>query len=288
MESIVLNLLSGLTFGSVLFILAAGYSMVIGVMGILNVAHGSIFMVGGYVAWTIAVNSKFNFGLAILAGGLVGALIGLVLERVFLRHMYGQIKEQAVLTAGFNFILTNLCLWIWGPIPRAPFVPASLYGVSHIVVDYPIYRIVIIIIGLISFAGLWWLQDKTRIGAIVRAGMDNADMVKALGINLGVVFTIAFLVTTAIAGIAGAVALQIMGTNLSHAIEILILALVIVVVGGVGSIQGAFLGAMLVGLVDTFGRALFPQLAMFTIFLAMIVIILVRPLGLLGRKGSWG
>ena len=289
MQSLAINFLNGIAFGAVLFCLSTGFSLIMGMMGILNLAHGTIYMIGAYLGWTVAVKYGLNFGLAIVAGGLAGGLLGFVLQQGFLRHLHKQINEQVLLTAGFIFILTNLAQWIFGPIPRAPFTPPFLSGSLPILgMVYPIFRFAIIVVGIILYIGFWWLVDKTRMGSIVRAGMDDKEMTMGLGINLELVTAAVFFFGTSITGIAGVIGAQLLGADLQLPLTILKYAMVVVVVGGVGSIHGAFLGSMLIGLIDTFGRALFPQLAMFTIFLAMIVILLFRPIGLLGRKGIWG
>lgn len=284
-----LSILNGIAFGSILFLLAVGFSLIMGVMGILNLAHGAIFMIGAYVGWTLAVEHEVNFILAILAGGASAGLVGLAMDRGFLRHLYKQMHEQALLTVGFIFIITNLTLWIFGPIDRPSFVPSFVAGSVPLGGgQYPIFRIATIGIGVVVFLGFWWFQEKTRVGAIVRAGMDNKEMTVALGINLGLVSALVFLLGSFMTGTAGVIGIQLMGADLRTPISILILALIVVVIGGVGSIQGAFVGSMLVGLIDNIGKALFPQFAMFTLFLAMIIVIIVRPRGLLGRIGQWG
>jgi branched-chain amino acid transport system permease protein len=152
-------------------------------------------------------------------------------------------------------------------------------------ITYPVFRIVIIFIGMILYILFWWLVDKTRVGAIIRAGMDDKEMTMGLGINLGLVTGLVFFFGTFITGIAGVIGMQIMGVNLGLPFTILQYSLVVVVIGGVGSVHGALLGSMIISFIDNFGKALFPQLSMFTIFLAMVIILLVRPVGLLGRKG---
>ncbi len=284
-----LNLLNGLVFAFVLFSLATGFSLILGMMGILNLAHGAIYMIGAFLGWTLAVEYKLNFGLAILIGGVGGGLVGLGLQQGFLRFLHRQINEQVLLTAGFIFILTNLTHWIFGPLPRFPYSPPFLSGESSLLgVTYPVFRISIIIAGTALYVLFWWVQDHTRIGAIVRAGMDNKEMTMGLGINLEWVTAIVFFFSTFITGIAGVIGIQLLGADLQLSINILKYALVVVVVGGVGSVHGALLGSIIIGMIDTFGRALFPQFAMFTIFAAMITILIFRPNGLLGRKGFWG
>jgi len=285
MDLAVLHLLNGISFGSLLFLLSSSFSLILGVMGILNLSHGALYMIGAYVGWSLAVQYGLNFGLATLAGGAAAGLIGLIIERGFLRHLYMQLNEQVLLTYGFVHILTNLSLWLWGPVPRPPFRTPILSG-SFSITDwtYPVARIAIIFIGLALAAGLWWLQDKTRAGAIVRAGMDDKQMAMGLGINLELVSIVIFFLCSFIAGFAGVIGTQLLGANLALGMHILLLSLIVVVVGGIGSVQGSLLGAMLIGLIDTFGKALFPELAMFTMYLVMIIVLAVRPRGLLGRR----
>jgi branched-chain amino acid transport system permease protein len=285
MGAVVLGLLNGISLGSILFLLASSLSLIMGVMGILNLAHGALYMVGAYVGWTIAMRYELNFGLAVLAGGVAAGLVGLVVERGFFRHLYRQLNEQVLLSFGLIYIVTNLCRLVWGPRSRAPFTASFLSGSFPIMgISYPFSRIMIIFIGLFVALGLWWLQDKTRVGAIVRAGMDDKEMVSGLGVNLERISVVVFFVGASIAGGTGVVGAELLGANLQLSIDVLLLALVVVIVGGVGSVQGALLGGMLIGCIDSLGKTLFPQAAMFTIYLAMIIILLARPTGLLGRK----
>jgi branched-chain amino acid transport system permease protein len=283
------NFLNSIVFGFILFNLSIGFSLILGVMGILNLAHGAIYMIGAYVGWTVAVQFGLNFFWGIMAGGLCAGLVGVGLQQGFLRYLHMQIFEQILLTAGFIFILTNLVQWIFGPIPKVPYTPPFMVGFIRMWdVTYPLFRFRIIIFGIISYILFWWIQDHTRIGAVVRAGMDDKEMTMGLGINLGLVSALLFFFGMFITGSAGVVGMQLMGIDLALSLSTLKYALVVSVIGGVGSVHGVFLGSMLIGLADTFGKALFPQLAMFTIFLALIIILLFRPVGLLGRKGMWG
>lgn len=285
MEWFVINLLNGMSYGMVLFLIASGMSIVLGAMGITNLAHGAIYMVGAFVGWTVAVAWGAQFWVGVLAGGFSAGLVGLSIERGLLRYLYKQPNEQVLLTFGFVYILSNLCLWIWGGWPRMPFTAQCLGGSVQIMGRaFPKARLAIILIGFVLAIGLWWLQDKTHVGAVVRAGMDNKEVVMGLGINLELVFATVFFVSSFIAGVAGVLGAQLIGVNTDLGMNILLLALIVIIVGGVGSIQGALLGGMLIGVIDAFGKALFPQLAMFTMYLTMIVILIVRPTGLLGRK----
>jgi branched-chain amino acid transport system permease protein len=285
MEVFARNLLNGISFGMVLFLAGSGLSVVMGVMGITNLAHGALYMLGGYVGWTVAIQFEMNFWLAVFTGGLVSGLIGLTIERIFLRHLYKQPNEQVLLTFGFVYIITNLCIWVWGGRPRMQFTSPALSGLLDIFgMPYPITRLVIIGIGLIVAIVLWWLQDRTRIGAIIRAGMDDKEMTMGLGINLERVSMLVFFLAAFVAGVAGVVGAQLMGVHSILGLDILLVALIVVIVGGMGSVQGSLLGGILIGLIDTFGKSLFPQLAMFTMYLAMVVILLLKPSGILGRK----
>jgi branched-chain amino acid transport system permease protein len=285
MEVFARNLLNGISFGMVLFLAGSGLSIVMGVMGITNLAHGALYMLGGYVGWTVAIHFGMNFWLAVFTGGLVSGLIGLTIERIFLRHLYKQPNEQVLLTFGFVYIITNLCIWIWGGRPRMQFTSPALSGLLDIFgMPYPITRLVIIAIGLIVAIVLWWLQDRTRIGAIIRAGMDDKEMTMGLGINLERVSMLVFFLAAFVAGVAGVVGAQIMGVHSILGLDILLVALIVVIVGGMGSVQGSLSGGILIGLIDTFGKSLFPQLAMFTMYLAMVVILLLKPSGILGRR----
>jgi len=284
-QMVVLNLLNALTFGSVLFLVAAGLSLTLGVMGIINLAHGALYMVAGYVAWSVAAQAGLNFGLAILAGALAAGLLGLLMERGFLRQLYKLANEQVLITVGFVYIFTNLSMWVWGATPKAPLIPSLLSGSFNIVdKPYPVVRIAIILIGLVSAVGLWWLQDKTRIGAMVRAGMEDKEMAMGLGINMDMVFALLFFLGALVAGFAGVIGSQLLGVNLALAWDILLYALAVVIVGGVGSVQGALLGAMIIGVVDTFVKALFPMYATYTVYIVIMLMLIAKPSGLLGRK----
>lgn len=285
MSWFLMNLLNGLSYGMVLFLIAAGMSIVMGAMGITNLAHGVLYMVGAYVGWTVAVQAGAGYWLGVLAGGLAAGLLGLVIERGFLRFLYKQVNEQVLLTFGFVYIVSNLCLWVWGGWPRMSFTADFLQG-TVTVMDrtYPAARLAMIFIGLLVAAVLWWVQERTRVGAMVRAGMDDKETASALGINLERVFAVMFFGASFVAGMAGVLGAQMLGVHPNMGFEILLLALIVIIVGGVGSVGGSLLGGILIGLIDAFGRALVPQLAMFSMYLAMVVVITIRPSGLMGRK----
>ena len=281
MERLFLNLLNGLSFGAVLFLLASGLSLVLGLMGILNLAHGALFLFGAYVGISIS-KAGGNFLVAASVGGLAAAAIGFIMERGFLRHLRGLILEQVLISFGFIYVLTNLANWIWGTrtqIVASPVSGSLVIGEMH----FPNYRLFLVAIGLVVYAGLY-LFDRTRVGSMVRAGMDNPEMTGGLGINLVLVSTGVFCLGAFLAGFAGILGVPILGAYPEIALDALNLALIVVVVGGTGSIQGALLASVILGLLDSFGKALFPGLASFSIYIALIVILLFRPEGLLGRR----
>lgn len=285
MDTLVFGLLNGISFGFILFLIAAGLSLVMGVMGILNLAHGALFMIGAFVGWSVAADWELPFLLALLAGSLSAGLVGLLIERGLFRYLHKQFSEQVLVSFGLVFILTNLTNWLWGPVPRGPYTSDLLpKAVEFAGYSYPTARFGIIVVGMVLAIGLWWLQDKTRVGAIVRAGMDNREMAMGMGLNLERVSVAIFFLGACIAGFAGVMGAQVLGANAAQGFDMLLLAMVVVVVGGVGSVQGALLGGLIIGIIDAFGKTMFPEFTTFLIFLAMVIILVVRPTGLLGRK----
>lgn len=282
---VTVSLLNGISLGMVLFMLTIGLSLTLGLMGIINLTHGAFFMVGGYVGWTIAVKLGASYWLAVVAGGIVAGTIGLLIERGFLRILYKRINEQVMLTVGFIYIIANLGLWVWGGAVRSPFTDPLLSSSFPLFdVTYPLHRISTIGIGAIIIIGMWWLQEKTRFGAIMRAGMDNKEIVTVLGINIVRASSIAFFLGAFLAGIGGVFGAQTLGINLDMGWSVLLLALIVLVVGGMGSIQGTLIGAMVIGIVDAFGKALFPQMAMFLMYFVMVIILFFKPTGLMPRR----
>jgi ABC-type branched-subunit amino acid transport system permease subunit len=274
----------GLSLGLILFLLAAGMTLTMGLMRIVNMSHGALYMVGGYVG--IAVNnSTHNFWAALLAGAAVTGLIGLGLETGFLRRLYNDEASQVLLTIGFIYILQNITQWIWGTYPLGGPVP-GLFSRSIPIgtIEIPVYRFFLIGFGLVMAFLLWWFQDRTRVGARVRAGMDNREITGTFGVNLKMLFTAIFALGSLIAGACGVLGAPITGMNLATGWSALLLSLIVVVIGGSGSIQGALLGGIIIGLLNAFGGAYFPEYADYIVYVALIVILLARPAGLLGRK----
>lgn len=284
MELIIINLLNGISFGMILFILAMGLSITLGVMGILNLAHGSLFMIGGFIGVSI-IRSGGSFWLATIIGSFGAAILGLVIERLFLARLYRQLDNQVLLTLGLIYIFGNIVLWIFGGRVQL-FDPPALLSLKISIGKYafPFYRMFLILIGTILFILIWWLIEKTRIGAIVRAGMDNKEMTMGLGINYSLTCSIVFTLGSFIGGFAGCMSIPFIGVVHSMALEILLYALIVVVVGGPGSVFGTLLGGLLIGIIDSLGKAFFPDLAMFTLYLVLIVTLLLKPTGLCGRS----
>ncbi len=276
--------LNGLSYAFILFLLAAGFSLTFGVMGVLNLNHGALFVLGAYVGIQV-LDIVDAFWLAIILAAVALAVIGFLLYYFFLRHLYNKVPEQAVLTIGLSYVFANVILWIWGPRAQLAQAPEILTGAIKVGgLSFPIYRIFICGVGLLVLALLWWMQDRTRWGAIIRAGMDNKEMTVSLGINYGLVSTLVFLLGVALAGVGGVLNAPITGTFPSAGDNLLLLTLIVVVVGGTGYIQGTMLGALVIGLLDTFGKAYIPDAALFFAYIVFIIILLVRPSGLIGRK----
>jgi branched-chain amino acid transport system permease protein len=226
-----------------------------------------------------------NFWLAALLGGITAGLIGLVMERAFLRRLYKQLDDQVLLTLGLVYILGNIALWIYGGhgrvAPPPPFLAFSIHIGDY---AFPVYRLALIVIGIIAYIGLWWFIDRTRAGAIIRAGMDDKEMTMGLGLNYGLVCSAVFSLGAFAGGFAGAIGTPLIGVSFYMPMDILLYALIVVVVGGTGSVQGTLVGALAIGLIDAYGKALIPDFAMFTMYVALIITLLVKPTGILGRK----
>lgn len=280
----IIQILNGLSFGFLLFLLGSGLSLMFGLMEIVNLSHGSYFMLGAYIGISVSSWSG-SFWLGAALAGLLMGLVGGFTERLLLRRLHLRALDQVLLTFGFVYIFMDLSKWLWGGDPLSLAKPALLKGSIDILGDsFPIYRLAIIMIGLSIAVLLWLFQEKTLVGAIVRAGVDDREMVTVLGININLIFTGVFSLGAFMAGFGGVIGGALLGAYQGMDLEVLILALVVVVVGGLGSLKGALLGSLLIGMLDNFGKTFFPDFAMVTIFLAMAVILLLKPSGLLGRK----
>jgi branched-chain amino acid transport system permease protein len=226
-----------------------------------------------------------SYILALVAAACVIALLGAVIERFFLRRFHLDELPQTLITFGFLFIFADMSLWVWGGDPQMMSVPPLLRGsVAMGDYAYPYYRLFVIAIGLVIAGGLWWFQDHTRLGTMLRAGVDDAEIARAMGINVSLLFTLIFAAGAALAALGGVLAGPVLGLYPGADFDTLILGFVVVIVGGLGSLRGALAGALLVGILDNFGKTLFPQFALFTVFVPMAVILVARPTGLFGRR----
>jgi branched-chain amino acid transport system permease protein len=279
------TLVNGIAYGMILFLMACGFSLIYGVMGILNLAHGALYMLGAYFGLTIAIlGGTSNFLLATLIGAVGAGLMGIFWERLFLARLYKQIPEQVLLTLGLVYIFSNLVLWVYGPMAKMGTPPNFASGFVHILgTSIATYRLLLILIGIVVAIGMFFFQERTRYGAIIRAGLSDKEMTIALGINYGFVSSLVFFLGAFMAGLAGFLGAPIIGALPTMSFDILLFAVAVVVIGGTGYVEGALLGAIFIGLIDSFGKVYFPDFAMFTIYIAMVIILLVRPIGLLGR-----
>jgi branched-chain amino acid transport system permease protein len=277
------QLLNGVTFAALLFLLASGFTLIFGLMRVVNLTHGALYLVGGYIGLTV-IRLTGSFFIGVVGAVVVIGILGVVIERGLLRFVRGEILPQVLLTIGLAFIFADMALVIWGGDPMS--IPVPKFLRTSLVIGsltYPKYRFFVVFVGVIVGLTLWLLQAKTRLGAIVRAGVDDIEMVDALGINIRLVFSGVFLVGAALAGVAGVMGGAFLSLYPGADSDILLLGLVVVIIGGMGSLEGAVMGSLVVGLLDTFGKALFPEFAYFTIFGPMAVMLALRPSGFFGR-----
>ena len=277
------QLFNGVSYGALLFLLAGGLSLIFDMMRIVNMTHGSYYLLGGYVALTVIWRGG-HLVLAVLVGALAIALVGIGEWNAFLKRLSGQELGQVLTTMGFALIFQDLALVIWGGDPYTIPVPAALSG-SYAVgqLYFPVYRIFIVAVAALIAVILWFVLEQTRIGAMMRATVDDPEMARGVGINVTRISMAVFALGAALAALAGAVAGGFVGVYPGADFEILPYAFVVVIVGGMGSLKGALIGSLMVGLLDNFGKALFPELSYFTLFAPMAAILAVRPTGLFGR-----
>lgn len=279
----IFQIANGLTTGAILFFVAAGLTVITGLMRVLNLAHGAIFLVGGYIGLTTA-GATGSFFLGLGAGAVAAGIIGLVMRKVFSNVLLGSTFNQVLLTLGIAFIIGNGLLQIFGGRPRRLSPPEFLAGsISIFGITYPWYRIALIILAVATGIALYLLWERSLLGAMIRACVDDRSMAAAMGIPVDKVFAAVLALGSAFAGLAGVLTAPVQGIYIGLDFEVLLLAVIVMVVGGMGSLTGAFVASILVGLIDAFGRASFPELSAFTLFAPVILILVLRPQGLLGR-----
>jgi branched-chain amino acid transport system permease protein len=303
MEYLLLQMLNGVQLGLLMFLLAAGLTLTFGIMDLVNLAHGSLYMMGAYIAWML-IGWTDSFVLGALLALPATFLLGIVVEAIVMRRLYARDHlEQVLATFGLILFFNELVRVIWGPAGKSIPVPAFLNRTVEILpgVPYPAYRFAIIVVGALVAILLAWLVARTRIGMLIRAGASNRRMIGALGVNIELLFTLVFGLGAVFAGLAGLMAAPITSVKIGMGDDILILAFVIIVIGGIGSIKGAFVAAMVVGQIDIVGRAFMPDLlktflsasaaasaapaiSQVLIYIVMAGVLVWRPTGLFGQR----
>ena len=303
MDYLLLQVLNGVQLGLLMFLLAAGLTLTFGIMDLVNLAHGSLYMMGAYIAWTL-IGWTDSFVLGALLALPATFLLGIVVEAVVARRLYARDHlDQVLATFGLILFFNELVRVIWGPAGKSIAVPAFLNRTVEILpgVPYPAYRFAIIVVGALVAVLLAWLVARTRIGMLIRAGASNRRMIGALGVNIELLFTLVFGLGAVFAGLAGLMAAPITSVKIGMGDDILILAFVIIVIGGIGSIKGAFVAAMVVGQIDIVGRAFLPDLlktflsssaaasaapaiSQVLIYVVMAGVLVWRPTGLFGQR----
>jgi branched-chain amino acid transport system permease protein len=283
MTSFILQTFNGISYAALLFLLASGFTLTFGLMRIVNMAHGAYYLFGGYVGLTVAKLTG-NFGLALLAGGLAAMLLGYVCDRTVIRRVGDDHLAQVLITVGIAYIVGDVSLKIWGGDAQKLPLPLFLRGVIELPggIVYPVFRIFLTAIGIAVGVLLWLIYRRTQIGAAIRAGVDDREMVSATGIHVDRLFVIISALASFLAGVSGVLGGAFLTVFPGAEWEILVFALVVVIVGGLGSLEGAMIGALIVGLLDAYGRWLAPELSYFVLFGPMAVLLLFRPRGLFG------
>jgi branched-chain amino acid transport system permease protein len=283
MSNWVIQTLNSLAFGGLLFLLASGFSLIFGLMRIANLSHGAYFMLGAYIGLSV-LHAGYPFGVAMLAAGLAVALLGGAIERLIIRRLAGNPLAQVLATLGIAFIIADGCLVLWTGDPQQLPSPQWLQGVFRIEnIAFPKYRIAVIGFALFTALALWLLLERTRLGAMIRAGVDDMEMARGVGIPVSRLFTLVFCLGSFLAGVGGVLAGPILSVYPGLDTDMLPLALVVVILGGVGSLAGALVGSFVIGFAYTFGTTLFSDLAYVILFLPMIIVLAIRPRGLFGR-----
>jgi branched-chain amino acid transport system permease protein len=278
-----IDILNGLAIGMLLFTLAIGLSLIFGLADVLNLAHGGIYLLGGYVAFEVIVERGQSFWLALPVAAAFGLAFGALLTGLLRPIRNRGHLDQALLTLGLTFVIADVATIFWGNDYQSIPTPPELFR-SEIIFDqfYPRYRLVVMGIGLVLAVLVYLLFERTQLGAVLRAAVEDSGMVAGLGVNVGLIMLAVLALGSALAAFGGVVGAPILGLGPGIDIEILILALIVVVIGGLGSIPGAFVGAILIGEAQSLGVALFPEFAAFTLFGVMAVVLAIRPEGLFG------
>ncbi|MSP97678.1 MAG: branched-chain amino acid ABC transporter permease [Betaproteobacteria bacterium] len=294
-NTFLIQLLNGVQYGLLLFLVSSGLTLVFGIMGIINIAHGSFYMIGAYLAWSLT-GALGNFWLALPAGILLSVAIGMLLEWLVIRWLYQRDHlYQVLLTYGLILVFEELRSVIWGDDVRGVDLPKILSASIPLTEtqSYPVYRLWISAVCLTVAGLMYWVIQKTRLGMMIRAGASNREMVQSLGINIQIVYRVVFAAGLTLAAFAGMIAAPVSAVFPGMGNQVLIVCFVVVVIGGIGSVKGALIASLLIGLVDTFGKVVsfevggfkvLPELSSMTVYVLMAAILLWRPEGLFGRK----
>lgn len=285
MEALLLQTLAGISTGMFLWLVAAGLSIAFGVLGVLNLAHGSLYMLGGFFALTFFHFLGMNFALSLILAMVSVGICGFLLERFFLRPVYREALEiQLILTFAFILILDNVTRYIWGTAFTLPKMPGFLEGTIPVVGRaFPIYNVFTIGLGIAVFAVLWLILDKTWWGKTVRATTSDREMANATGINIGTIFATTFILASAVAALGGAASIPIRAINPGVGGTIIIDAFVVLVIGSLGSLKGAFIAALIIGLASGYAQLYIPGIQTFVPYLVMAIVLTVRPQGIFGE-----
>lgn len=279
------TLLNGVTLAALYFLVASGFTLVFGLMRNVNLAHGSLYLFGAYMGWVVG-DATENWFLAIAAGFASAALVGFLLQISVFRFMQGQELRQTMVTIGISIVLADLMLWWFGgeiysfDPPRAIFKSMPMLVVNK----YPTYRVVVLGVAIVIGLVLWWFLNRTRVGMMIRAGVDDRNMLAASGVNVQRVFAITFAIGAGLAGFAGVIGGTALSISPGEDTRYLMASLVVVIVGGMGSIPGAAVGALLIGLAEQFGLAYAPTYGVVFTFVIMVLVLAFRPTGILGRR----
>jgi branched-chain amino acid transport system permease protein len=281
-----IQLLNGLQYGLLLFLVASGLTLVFGIMGIINLAHGSFYMVGAYLAWSLATMTG-NLAMAIAIAIPLTVVLGMALERLLFRQLYTRDHlYQVLLTYGLILVFEELRSIIWGDDVHGVAVPALLSASIPLTenLSYPVYRLAISGVCLLLAFALYLLIQKTRLGMMIRAGASNRDMVQSLGIDIKLIYTLVFALGVALAAFAGMINAPLSSVTPNMGSHVLIICFVVVVIGGIGSVKGAMAASLMIGLAETFGQVLLPEVAGMVVYVLMAIVLVWRPEGLFGRK----
>ncbi|MHB0763744.1 branched-chain amino acid ABC transporter permease [Stutzerimonas sp. NM35] len=281
-STVLIQTMNGLQYGLLLFLIASGLTLIFGIMHIINLAHGALYMVGAYLAfWATSITG--NLFLAILLALPLAALFGVVIERCLMRILYKRNHlDQVLMTFGLILVIDSLRSIAWGNDVHSVAIPQVLAGSIQLTenLEYPVYRLFISVVCVLVALSMYWILQRTRLGIVIRGGASNREMVQGLGININAIYTLVFAAGAALTAFAGMIAAPVSSVYPGMGNQILIIAFVVVVIGGLGSIRGAFLGALLVGLTATWGAVLVPEYAGMAIYMLMAVVLLFKPRGL--------